>query len=216
MKKSVLLSLIFSVFLAGCSQREVVPSNTTLFLNNNVWWDARVRSEQAIDRMVLPVKAQFKDHEFGVFIDLARKIYPSWSKKEYLKKQLKDSMSLYFYSFPPFNELAGYKYQFNTAKAYLITSSQTYHLKAVDDRTGKPIDYSINDLGDYLEGYKPEYGEPVYKFYRYYVPVTCEQLNGASFEISGIYQNDVELPPIQFRVFLQDEGMKLCMQGERE
>ena len=195
MKKSVFMALIFSVFLAGCWK---YPSDYALSFNNNIWWNIHwqklgtvipwTREPFDIHRMVLRGYAPFKDHEFRFYIDLADKFF--------YFPDVKDSMILSFDSYPRFNELTGYKYQFDTSKVYLITSSQKYHLKEIDYATGEPIDYGMKDINE---------------SYRYHLPIICEQLDGASFEISGIYQNGVELPPIQFQVFLTNDGMKLCM-----
>ncbi len=83
-----------------------------------------------------------------------------------------------------------------------------YHLKAIDHDTGETIDQSM------IKGNNNNINHSKYIFYR--LPLIREELEGASFEISGIYKNGVEIPPIKFQISLykyKTEDMEKMVSG---
>ena len=195
------MALIFSLFLTGCATKE----NFSITSNNDKWWKMK-ESYRGKIVAVTPFEAvtpleEYLEFKLRVEIDLDEPLAkPILNKKygekchQYVKEHKGDIMKLEFQSY----NLTGDKYQFDTSKVYLITSSQKYHLKPVDYETREPIGYSINDLdGKFYRKNNYIYGP---RLHYYHLPIICKQLDGAYFEISGIYQNGVELPPIKFQV----------------
>ncbi len=208
MEKFVFMALIFSLFLTGCA---TTREGLKIVSNDEEWSTFNM----GYNRMVADIPFTKMDvgeenDRFGVEIGLGKALdEPIRIKKyqygkeyhQYAKEHKMDIMYIRFWNLTD-------KYQFDTAKVYLITSSQKYHLKAIDYDTGEPIDYSM------IKGNNNNINHSKYIFYR--LPLIREELEGASFEISGIYKNGVELPPIKFQISLykyKTEDMEKMVSG---
>lgn len=95
-----------------------------------------------------------------------------------------------------FGTLSEGKYEFYNGSFNLISQGKNYTLKPID---GKQINTTFditpkkNNKGAY---YWPN------RSFRYSLPLMCSKLDNAIVNISGIYKNGKELPPIKFKINL--------------
>ncbi len=195
--------LIFILVLTNCT----INSDHKLLeiRNDNVFWRINTTSNEVATITAVETDTIKKMVSTVIKVSLSSAL-TNVNKKtcsEFVQKHKGDKMLLTFSSL---SEPQKNKYQFNSANVYLKTSTQKYHLKLIDKYTEKQLDYNINNVND--NGYykNNHYYSPA--FYYYHLPIICERLDGASIEISGIYKNGKELPPIKFQINLLDNSKK--------
>ncbi len=203
MKKYI--SLIFFIFLiANCA---IASNNELLSIqSDNTFWRINTTTNEAANIIAVEKDTINKFTSTVVKVNLAPALTNVWGNTchEFVKKQAGNKMLL---SFSSLSEPKKNNYQFNSAGVYLKTESRNYHLKLIDNYTGQYLDYGINNVNGNGHYKNEHYYSP--SFYYYQLPIICDQLNGVSIEISGIYKNGKELPPIKFRInLLNQAGIK--------
>ncbi len=102
-----------------------------------------------------------------------------------------------------FGTLSTGEYTFYNSKFNLISHGKNYTLKPVD---GKAINTTFNITPQ--KNSNGAYFWP-HRAFRYELPILCSKLDNAIIQVSGIYKNGKELPPIKFRInLLNQEGIK--------
>lgn len=101
-----------------------------------------------------------------------------------------------------FSKLSDSEYRFNTGKFYIIANNKRYNLKLLDGKVTETT-YNITPQETKEGGYYwPN------RHYKYRLPLLCDELNNAVVEISGIYKDGVEMPPIKFKINIIKNEMK--------
>lgn len=196
MKKCIFL-IFFILLITDCA---IASNNKLLSIqSDNTFWRVNATADETANIIAVEKDTIKKFTSTVVKVNLAPALTNVWGKTcyKFVKKQAGNKMLL---SFSSLSEPKKNNYQFNSASVYLKTESRNYHLKLIDNYTGQYLDYGMNNVngnGHYKNGY---YYSP--SFYYYQLPIICDQLNGASIEISGIYKNGKELPPIKFKINL--------------
>lgn len=193
MKKKYLIFLV--LLITDCA---IASDNKLLSIqSDNIFWRINTTADEAANVVAVEKDTVKKFTSTVVKVNLAPALTNVWGNTcyEFVKRQKGNKMLL---SFSSLSEPKKNNYQFNSADVYLKTSLRNYHLKLIDNYTGQYLDYSTNNVND--KGYykNNHYYSP--SFYYYQLPVICDQLDGAIIEISGIYKDGVELPPIKFKM----------------
>lgn len=88
-------------------------------------------------------------------------------------------------------------YTFNNTQVYMIKNGKRYNLQPIDSQNNNIIQTTLSINNGLRRNH----------YFR--LPLVCSELNEAIFEISGIYKNGKELPPIKFRInLLNQAGIK--------
>lgn len=193
------------LFLASCMIGKETTHKIAVVSDSN-YWKINTTANEAANIIAVEKDTINKFTSTVVKVNLAPALTNVWGNTchEFVKKQAGNKMLL---SFSSLSEPKKNNYQFNSAGVYLKTESRNYHLKLIDNYTGQYLDYGINNVNGNGHYKNEHYYSP--SFYYYQLPIICDQLNGVSIEISGIYKNGKELPPIKFRInLLNQAGIK--------
>lgn len=90
------------------------------------------------------------------------------------------------------NDKEKHTYIFNNNKVWLTSvNGNRYHLQPTEYNSSKKISYQTYNFSKFRYPERDQY---------FQTPLLCGQLEGAVFELRGLYKDGVELPPIKFRI----------------
>lgn len=179
--KKKFIGLIF--LLTSCYT--IIPTQIRVSTYNN-YWDVKAGGIEgsgvvlAIPQNTYPTTAEYSfSMNFSVYLTFFPK---EKSCNELENKPRYNYMTVRFYKMP--------NGKFDMNKVYITKNGKKYHLQPIQS----PNDFTVIPAKITSVGTN--------SFFWYKVPLFCGSLENAVFEMSGIYSDGKELPPVRFQINL--------------
>ncbi len=187
MKKIILLTIALLLF--GCIEIAATERKITV-IPETTYWKITVTGSAEIWAIPQEEISQMSNTAISINLTSALIALESPNCKQNTVALGYDNITL------SFGTLSKGEYAFDNSKCILISNGKKYILKPLD---GKKIGTILNvtpqknKQGNY---YWPN------RYHKFKLPLLCDSLDKTIVEISGIYKNSKELPPIKFKINL--------------
>jgi hypothetical protein len=187
------LILLLIVFLTGClyiPNKKIYATSLTPEWNVGIAANSSARVVSTLASTDLPnLKSNQKTNVSADFTLLVIGDENSFDCRKAREREA-DNIQVNFWFQLPDREI--YTYTFTNNQAWLTSANGTrYHLQPTEYNSSKKVAYQTYNLN------KLSYPQS-YQYFK--TPLLCEQLEGAVFELGGIYKDGVPLPLIKFRI----------------